>query len=153
MFRVLNMPGFWIFVNFRKYDKILNMCQDAIMEGFWIFKDSEYASLLLMQAFRKVLNMPEYGWIMTYGRVLNMPGQFRASGSKYDSAQNMAKLLICEDYTGCWIYLNKPEYALIMSQYAWICLNNTEYDWICQHKPENMECWICQNSECAWCSA
>ena len=23
-----------------------------------------------------------------------------------------------------------------MFQYAWICLNNDEYDWICQHIPE-----------------
>ena len=29
---------------------------------------------------------------------------------------------------GCWICLNKPEYALKMSQYEWICLDNTEYD-------------------------
>ena len=48
----------------------------------------------------------------------------------------MARLSICKCYTGCWICLNKPEYALIMSQYAWIYLNNAEYDWICQHIPE-----------------
>ena len=28
-----------------------------------------------MEAFHKVLNMPEYGRIMSYGRALNMPGQ------------------------------------------------------------------------------
>ena len=29
--------------------------------------------------------------------------------------------------------LNMPEYALIMSQYVWICLDNAEYDWILLH--------------------
>ena len=28
-----------------------------------------------MEAFHNVLNMPEYGRIMSYGRALNMPGQ------------------------------------------------------------------------------
>ena len=28
-----------------------------------------------MQALQKVLNMPEYDWIMPYGKVLNMTGQ------------------------------------------------------------------------------
>ena len=32
--------------------------------------------------------------------------------------------------------LNMPEFALLMSQYAWICLNNSEYDWICRYIPE-----------------
>ena len=34
MCRVLNMPEFRIFVNFRKYDRALNMRRDAIMEEF-----------------------------------------------------------------------------------------------------------------------
>ena len=51
------------------------MGQDAITEEFWIFQDFEYASLLHMKAFHKVLNMLEYGWITPYGRILNMPGQ------------------------------------------------------------------------------
>ena len=34
MCRVLNMSEFWIFINFRKYDRALNMRQNAIMEGF-----------------------------------------------------------------------------------------------------------------------
>ena len=53
--------------------------------------------------FHRVLNKPQ---------VLNMPG-FRI----WQSLQRV---------------LNVPEYALI-SQYAWICLNNTEYDWIYQY--------------------
>ena len=55
--------------------RILNMCYDAVMEGFWILQDSKYGRFQHMQAMHKVLNMPEYGWIMPYGRVLNMPGQ------------------------------------------------------------------------------
>ena len=40
---------------------------DAIMEEFWIFQDSKYARFLHMQELHKVLNIPEYGWIMFYG--------------------------------------------------------------------------------------
>ena len=61
MWQVLNMSGFPIFVIARKYGRILNICQDIIMEGFWIFQDSEYVRFLHMQALHKVLNMPEYG--------------------------------------------------------------------------------------------
>ena len=75
MWRVLNMPEFWIFVNYRKYDGVLNMCWDAIIGKFLIIQDSEYARFLQMQALDKVLNVPEYAWIMTYDRVLNMFGQ------------------------------------------------------------------------------
>ena len=42
-----------------------------------------------------------------------------------------------------------PEYALIMSQYAHICLNNTEYDWIYQNITEKKSA-ECQNSECVY---
>ena len=42
-----------------------------------------------------------------------------------------------------------PEYALIMSQYVHICLNNTEYDWIYQNITEKKSA-ECQNSECVY---
>ena len=45
-----------------------------------------------MQAFHEVWNVPEW----------------------------MPEYLICEDYTGCGICLNKPEYTLIMSKYDWM---------------------------------
>ena len=61
MCRILNVSEFWIFVNFRKYGRAVNMRRNAIMERFWIFQDSEYARVLHMQALHKVLNMPEYG--------------------------------------------------------------------------------------------
>ena len=58
-----------------KYDRVLNMRQDAITEGFWISQDSGYGRFLRMQALHtvlvnwvlKIVNMP---WVM---RVLNMP--------------------------------------------------------------------------------
>ena len=65
----------WIFLNFLKLDRVLDMRRDAVMEEFWIFQNSKYARFLLMQAFHKTLNMPENCWIMSYGRVFNMPGQ------------------------------------------------------------------------------
>ena len=153
MCRVLNMSEFWIFVNFRKYDRVLNMCRDIIMEGFWIFQDSKYVKFLHMQALHKVLNVPEYRWVITYGRLLNMPGQrSTVPVLNQPGLRIWTRLWRSEGYKGCWICLNKSEYALIMSHYEWICLNNAEYDWICQGPPEKAERWICQNSECFWCS-
>ena len=60
----------------------------------------------------EVINMPEYGWIMPYGRVLNMPDQ---PLTEVDQAYS-------------WICLNNVSVC--------ICLNNAEYDWICGHIPE-----------------
>ena len=92
--RVLNLSGVWIFYDcqyarvlnfqdytgftyFRKYDKVLNMRWNAIIERFWIFQASTYARFLHMQAPHKVLNMPEYTWIncSNNARLLNIPGQ------------------------------------------------------------------------------
>ena len=83
-----------------------------------------------MQAFHKVLNIPESGQIMPHSRVLNKHSQrftgFLKSlqlliwpGSEYGKVVNMQ---------GLQRVLNKTSYALIMSQYERICLNNTEYD-------------------------
>ena len=36
---------------------------DVIMEGVWIFQDSEYTKFLHMRGLDNVLNMPEYGWM------------------------------------------------------------------------------------------
>ena len=78
MRKVLNISELCMFLNFRKYGRVLNMLREAIMEEFWIFQDSEYVRFLNIQELRKVLNMPEYGWIMSYGRFLNIYGQLFA---------------------------------------------------------------------------
>ena len=108
-----------------------------------------------VSAYARVAQGSEYNWIwlnnhLWQDSVLNMPGQrfTGTSGFKYSRAQNVARLWICKGYTGCWICLNKPEYALIMPQYLWICFNNTEYDWTYRPTPEKIYWWICQNSEC-----
>ena len=46
------------------------------MKEFWKFQDSKYARFPHVEALHKVVNMPEYGWIIPYGRVLNMLGQY-----------------------------------------------------------------------------
>ena len=61
MCRVLNRSEFCIFLIFRKYDRVLGMRREAIMEEFRIFQDSEYARFLHMQELGKVVNLPEYG--------------------------------------------------------------------------------------------
>ena len=37
---------------------------DAIMEGYWVFQNSEYARFLHMQVLHKVSSMPKYDWTM-----------------------------------------------------------------------------------------
>ena len=75
MCRVLNTSEFWIFIIFKKKNRVLNMRWDAIMEGFWIFQDSAYVRFQRMKSLYKILNKPAYSWIMLYGRVLNILGQ------------------------------------------------------------------------------
>ena len=87
--RVLNMclvlSEFWIFINFCKYDRVLNMHQDAIMETLWvnisgfqecqvsaytsIGQSSEYVSIWLNNS---LWQGSEYAW-STFHRVLNKP--------------------------------------------------------------------------------
>ena len=124
MCRVLNMSEFWIFANFRYYDRVQNMRRDTIMEEVWIFQDSEYARLLRIQALHKVLNMPEYGWMMLYDRVLNVAGELSTGfyislqfqicqGSEYGKVVNMR---------GLHRVLNKPQWPsmwLTMPEYNW----------------------------------
>ena len=124
MCRVLNMSVFWIFATFRYYDRVQNMRRDTIMEEVWIFQDSEYARLLRIQALHKVLNMPEYGWIMLYDRVLNVAGELSTGfyislqfqicqGSEYGKVVNMR---------GLHRVLNKPQWPsmwLTMPEYNW----------------------------------
>ena len=133
-------PGLHRFVYFRKYDRGLNIRRNATKEGFWIFQNSEYFRFLRMQALRFRICLKNCS---DYGRVMNMTGFigcWTSSASKYARAPNMTRLWFCEGYSGLWICLDKPEYALVMSQYAWIWLNSAKY------------AWICQNSECVWCS-
>ena len=56
---VLNMSEFLIFVNFSKYDRVLDMRWDAIMDKLSIFLDFQYANFLHMYMLHKVLNMSE----------------------------------------------------------------------------------------------
>ena len=131
------------------------------MSKFWLFQDSKYAQFLHMRGLHKILNMPQYDWIMPEWTVLTMAGFWiclikvsqgfeYASDSKCARAWNMARLWICEGSTGCWIYLNIDEYSLIMPQYILMSLNNAKYTWIYLNIPES---WIHQNFECVWCIA
>ena len=86
------------------------MCRNIIMEGFWIFQDSKYVKFLHMQALHKVLNVPEYDWVITYGRVLNMPAQrftvpvFNQAGLR----QGCEEARVTKGAEYVWISLNMP---------------------------------------------
>ena len=153
------MPGFWISRVTQGLPIFVNLT------GFWkctrtqLRKGSEYYRIpnLLDFCICKrctrlwiCLNMSEYGWIMPGKTVLNVltmagfciclvkvPQSFEyASGCEYVRARNMTMLWIYKGYKGWWICLNMPKYALKISQYAWVCLNNAEYPWICLNIPE-----------------
>ena len=74
------------------------MCQDAIVEEFWIFHSSEYARFLYVQTLHKVLNMPEDGWIIANDSVLNMPELIIWQGCEYAR--------VTQGADNAWIYLN-----------------------------------------------
>ena len=62
------MTGLWICVRMQLW-KVSKHSRVQSIPGFCIYastaQGSEYAWII----------MPEYGWIIPYGRVLNMPGQ------------------------------------------------------------------------------
>ena len=99
---VLNISDIWIFVNFRRYDRVLNMRCDSVIEGFWILQSFEYVRFLHNAT---VAQGSEYAWIMSYGRVLNMPGQ-RSQGFKYPSGSEYGKVV---NMGGLHRVLNMPE--------------------------------------------
>ena len=135
------MPEFWI-----------SRVTKGTCAAMQLWKGSEYSRILIMPGFYickcYTLNLPEYGiWlrIIPVETVLTMAGFWiyvfkvsqgfeHTSVSKHARAQNMASLWIWEGCSGCWIYLNKPEYALMMLQYmlwqCWIYLNILAYIWI-----------------------
>ena len=79
-----------------------------------------------------------------FHRVLNKPTVLNTLGPRIWQGCEYARVTQGAEYA--WISLNML--------YVWICLYNSEFDWMCVyvHTPEKTECWICQNSECVWCS-
>ena len=112
---VLNFQGYTGFTYFRKYERVLNIRRDAIMEAFYsrIPNIPGYCICKRRARFWICLNMAK--WCLNkFCRLLNMP-----------PVLNMPRPRVWQDceyasYIWCWIYLNKPEYALIM-------LNMLEY--------------------------
>ena len=96
MCQVLNVSEFWIFSNFCKCHRVLNICGNAIMEKFWIFQDSKYASFCICKHCRRfwiwLNNAPwqdaEYAWstfhmVLNNLPVLNMSGLRIWQGCEY----------------------------------------------------------------------
>ena len=117
------------------------------MKGLWacagmqLWKGFKYATFLHIQVLHKVLNMPEYGWIMLGQIVLTMTGfwiclgkvsqgfeyasGYKCQGLEYGKVVNMGEL---------HRVLNMPKLAwkclkkyLSMREYAMIMLNRLEY--------------------------
>ena len=123
MCRVLNISEFWILVNFRKYDKVMNESgcnygRVLNVPGLRVGQVSEYAWIWLNNA---LWQDSKYAW-STFHRVLNKLKIWH--GCEYAMV------------TACWMRLNRSEYPLKMSQYAWICPDNVKYDLICRQIPE-----------------
>ena len=89
-----------------------------------------------MQALHKVLNMPEYGWITLYGRVLNMSGQHRVlnklpvlnmPGLRVLSLNNASVSVKCLNNAWICVCLNNAWIWLNMSAYIWKKKQSAEY--------------------------
>ena len=96
------------------------MRQDAIMEGFWIFQDSEHARLPHMRGLHKVPDIPEHDWIMPEEIVFTMPEFWIclikvSQGFEYVFGWKYARDL---NVQGC-------EYMRVTqgAEYTWISLN------------------------------
>ena len=128
------------------------------MAGFWmcvrmqLWKSSEYSRTPSMQGFCTWKRYTRF-WIC-----LNKAKKTLRQGSEYALSTfhrtsnklpilNMVRLWIFEGYFGCCIWLNKPKYALLMSQYVWICRNNVDitmpaYNW--KNRVLNIpKFWVC----------
>ena len=116
--RVLNFEGYTGFTYFHKYDKVLNKCRNAIIKELNI-PGFQISQIFHMQALLKVLNIPEYGWIMPEWTSVTMAefciclvkvwqGFEYNCGSQYPRIGNITRFWICEGNTGCW--------------YAWLSL-------------------------------
>ena len=124
----ISLIGFWICIEYVQvlnihtplYNRFLNMRRDAIMEGFWILHDSEYSRFLCVQALHKVLNVPEHGWIMPYGKGLKL-WICLVNVSKNLNKSSVLNMLGFRIWRGC-------EYASIKlgAEYAWISLNMSQ---------------------------
>ena len=137
--RILNFWGYtWCFF-FWKYIEVLNTCQDAIMEGFWIFQDFKFARFLHIQVLCKFLNMPDFGWIMPEFKLFWLWQRSEYAWSKFHKVLSLPPVLNmpgfgiwqgCElnmwGYTSCWISQN----ALIMLNNVSVYLNMPAYTWI-----------------------
>ena len=131
------MVGSWICIGMQLW-KGFEYSRIPSIPGFCICKRSEGTEQICIWQNNALWQGSEYAW-STFHRVLRF---YICHGLEYDMVVNMR---------GLHRMLNMSKYVLIMSQYAWICLNNAEYDWICRYIPQK-QCWICQNcSECAWC--
>ena len=107
------MKGLWIGV-------WMQLCKVLNIPGFHVCKVSAYTS---------VTQGSEYAWILLNNAIWQ---GFEYAWSTFHRGLKKPLVLNMPGLRS----LSKPEYALIMSRYAWICLNNAEYDWICRHTPE-----------------
>ena len=106
------MTESWICVrmqlwNCTEYSRILSM------PGFWVCKHCTRFWIWLNSV---LWQGSEYVW-STFHMILNKLSVLNMLGSEYGNGVNRQ---------GLHRVLNMPKES-------WICLNNTEYDWICQH--------------------
>ena len=116
---LLNIPGFWIYKR-SEYTRVLNMPQVLNIPGFSICLGSEYARVLNIPVFLICL----WVWIChsyDVSRVLAIPG------SEYDRVLNNAR--VTQGF----------EYAWIIHEHTWLCLNMSDYAQICVNMP-NFAC-------------
>ena len=138
MCRVLNISGFWISRVAQGIPVFINMTAFWICAGVELWKGSEYSRIRISQisAYGSVIWGSEYAWIWLNNAWINCSDYSRALNAWYNfsrvfnmpSVLNMPGVVIRQG----WQYVRVTkgfDYA-----YAWICVNNTEYVWMCLNK-------------------
>ena len=128
--RVLNIRkfsrGFWICVRMQlwKSSEYSRIPSKKVSVYQRVAQDSEYAWIWLINA---LWQDSEYAW-WTFHTVLNKPPILNMPG--FTIWQDCEYARITQGAECAWISMNM---LYLISQYAWICFNNAEHNWICRH--------------------
>ena len=117
-----------------------------IWQGSEYLIDSKNVTVLNIRGFSKYQNSK-------YIRVLSMPGFWIYQGSEDASGSQYTRFLNIPEFWIFWFpncqcskyakFSQGPEYAWIIPEYAWLCLNMLEYEWIFLNLPEWLLIYMC----------
>ena len=102
--------------------------------GFSVSRKADIAKVIIAASYfwknlhRRCLTVFSIYQVSECTSALNTPGFWIYHDSEYASGFKYAKVL---NMPGLHRALNMPEYAWIIPEYVWLCLNRCLYAWIC----------------------